>query len=145
MDDRLRSVASRVELMVGRTKNDAGAFLQMTWVAGHLNHLGPLASPARHIADDALTQVVFSRAIAKFVDHWRAFGGKAITYRFDWAPHGSKLGACHCIELPYDRSPTPPVRFEHTRVRSAALVVRMCRSGGLEPVLDGRFGVPRRA
>lgn len=101
VDDRLRSAASRVELMVGWAKNDAGPFLQMTSVAGRLDHLGPLASPARHVADHALTEVVFSGAITKFVDHWRVLGGKALTYRFDWAPQGSKLGACHCIELPF--------------------------------------------
>ncbi len=28
-------------------------------------------------------------------------GGKAWTYRFDWAPPGSRFMACHCIEIPF--------------------------------------------
>jgi para-nitrobenzyl esterase len=28
-------------------------------------------------------------------------GGRVYAYQFDWAPPGSRFGACHCIELPF--------------------------------------------
>jgi para-nitrobenzyl esterase len=35
----------------------------------------------------------FARAVA-------ARGGDVWAYRLDWAPDGSPLGACHCLDLP---------------------------------------------
>jgi len=51
------------------------------------------------LAEPKVTERFFGATA--FVDAWRAHGGRAGTYRFDWQPRRSPLGACHCIELPF--------------------------------------------
>jgi para-nitrobenzyl esterase len=37
----------------------------------------------------------------KLAQTWHSHGGTVATFRVDWAPANSPLGACHCIELPF--------------------------------------------
>jgi para-nitrobenzyl esterase len=47
-----------------------------------------------------VTDTVFASPAKKLARTWRSHGGTVATFRVDWAPAHSSLGACHCIELP---------------------------------------------
>jgi para-nitrobenzyl esterase len=49
---------------------------------------------------DAMTERFFAAPAHAFARAVAAAGGAVWVYRFDWAPAGSPLGACHCLELP---------------------------------------------
>jgi para-nitrobenzyl esterase len=97
---RIRDAATRVELLVGYTKDDAAPFVAMSPRARGPKRLGPLGSMAMRVASATATRRVFGGPAYRLAASWRTNGGLAATYRFDWAPVGAPLGACHCIELP---------------------------------------------
>ncbi len=97
---RIAAVAARVELLVGYTRADAAPFVEMMRRAAAVKRLGPPGSMAMRVISAAVTKRVFGGPAHRLAETWRANGGRAATYRFDWAPAGAPLGACHCIELP---------------------------------------------
>ncbi|ULN47352.1 carboxylesterase family protein [Mycolicibacterium goodii] len=78
--------ASRIELLVGHTRDDAAPFVAM--------HPEFAETPD-------LTELVFGAPADELAGQWNDLGGQAATYRFDWAPDDAPLGACHCLELPF--------------------------------------------
>jgi len=59
----------------------------------------PGGQPADILAD-AMTDVAFARPSLQFAAQAAQFGADVWAYQLDWAPSGSPLGACHCLELP---------------------------------------------
>ena len=57
------------------------------------------ARPADVLAD-AMTEVAFVRPSLQFAAQAAQAGASVWAYQLDWAPAGSPLGACHCLELP---------------------------------------------
>jgi para-nitrobenzyl esterase len=97
-DERLADAARRIELLVGYTRNDGGPFAAMDPRTARLKRLGPLGTGVERAAAAALTRRVFAAPARRLAQAWRRYGGRAATFRVDWAP--SRMGACHCIELP---------------------------------------------
>ena len=49
---------------------------------------------------DAMTDIAFARPSLQFATQAALAGADVWAYRLDWAPAGSPLGSCHCLELP---------------------------------------------
>jgi para-nitrobenzyl esterase len=98
---RLAEAAQRVELLVGTTKDDASPFVTTNPKAQQLNRLGATGRALLRRITNRVTDRVFAAPAKALADTWRQHGGAVATYRFDWAPAGAPLGACHCIELPF--------------------------------------------
>ncbi|MFE9789961.1 carboxylesterase family protein [Nocardia salmonicida] len=98
---RLADAASRVELLLGHTEHDAAPFVAMTPLAIALARLGVVGRAANRRVSVAVTERVFGAPARQLARTWSANGGQSATYRFDWAPSDTVLGACHCIELPF--------------------------------------------
>lgn len=100
VEQRLADAASRVEILVGYTRNDAQPFVTMSPRGSRLRRIGPLGTALAMLVGQKMTRRVFGRPAIEFADAWRAAGGRAATFRVDWSPPRAPLGACHCIELP---------------------------------------------
>ena len=98
--DRLAEAARRVELLVGYTRNDGAPFVAMDPRVVRMQRFGPLGSAFERVAATAMTRKVFGEPARRLAKSWRAYGGRAATFRVDWSPPDAPLGACHCIELP---------------------------------------------
>lgn len=98
--DRLAAAATRVELLIGHTRDDGAPFVAMD---SRIQTLGVIKAAERlaiRAIAPSVTQRIFGALLDPFVETWRAAGGRVTKYRFDWAPASAPLGACHCIELP---------------------------------------------
>ena len=96
----LADAASRVEILVGYTRNDAAPFVAMDPRGRRLQLLGLPGRAAARLFGNALTKRVFGGPALRLAESWTSNGGAATTYRVDWSPPGAPLGTCHCIELP---------------------------------------------
>ncbi|MEW5811454.1 MAG: carboxylesterase family protein [Actinomycetota bacterium] len=92
------SAASRVEILVGYTRDDALPFTMLDARGARLRRLGGFGRAATSLAARAFTRRTFGAPALALAESWRAVGGRAHTYRIDWSP--GPLGACHCIEIP---------------------------------------------
>lgn len=97
-DKRLIDAARRIELLIGYTRNDGGPFAAMDARIVRAKRFGPVGAVLERSAGALLTRRVFSAPARRLAKAWREYGGRSATYRVDWSP--SRLGACHCIELP---------------------------------------------
>ncbi|NJP43392.1 carboxylesterase/lipase family protein [Actinacidiphila epipremni] len=79
--DLLRTARADVPLLIGTAREEARAFFPDE-------------------PDGVLAEVTEER-FAEPSGQLAARAADAYAYRFDWAPQGSPLGACHCIELPF--------------------------------------------
>lgn len=86
---RLADAAGRVELLVGYTRDDAAPFVTT---------FGQAIDVA---STEALTKLFFAAPAEQLAETWTRHGGRAASYRFDWAPAHAPVGACHCMELPF--------------------------------------------
>lgn len=94
---RLAEAASRIEILVGYTRDDAAPFVALDARVRWLGRIGNLVS---RLLGRAVTRRIFGRPAVDLVKFWTASGGSAASFRVDWSPPGAPLGACHCIELP---------------------------------------------
>ncbi|OKH68353.1 para-nitrobenzyl esterase [Mycobacterium sp. SWH-M1] len=92
------SAASRVDIVVGYTRDDALPFVMLDPRGARLRRLGRVGAAASSAAGRAVTRRMFGAPALALAESWRAAGGRAHTYRVDWTP--GPFGACHCIELP---------------------------------------------
>ncbi|GAB7191676.1 carboxylesterase family protein [Kineococcus sp. NUM-3379] len=96
-----RAAAAGTDLLAGWTADDALPFVDVeTRISGPLRRL-PGGDLLRRGLGRAVTGAVFSGPTRRLVRRYRAAGGRAQTYAFEWAPPGSRFGACHAIELPF--------------------------------------------
>lgn len=100
LDRQFADAASRIEILVGYTRDDAAPFVAMDPRRRSLGRLGPVGRALAGAIGQRMTARVFGRPAEEFADAWIAAGGHAATYRVDWSPPQGRLGACHCIELP---------------------------------------------
>jgi para-nitrobenzyl esterase len=97
-DARLADAARRIELLVGYTRDDGAPFVAMDRRIARLKRYGPVGRIAERAASFAMTRRAFGKPARQLAKLWRKHGGRSATFRVDWSP--SKLGACHCVELP---------------------------------------------
>lgn len=95
------AAASRIELLIGYTKDDAAPFVAMDPRTARLNRAPVLGRLAVRAGSKTITKQAFSGPAERLAQVWRTHGGRVGTYRFDWTPANAPLGACHCIELPF--------------------------------------------
>lgn len=100
VEARIADAASRVELLVGYTRDDARPFVELNRWGARARRLGPVGGVLTAIAGRLMTRRVFGRPAAQLAAAWEAAGGRARTFRVDWSPPHAPLGACHCIDLP---------------------------------------------
>ncbi len=98
---RLAEAAQRVELFVGSTRDDGAPFVAVDPRARQLARLGRPGRALVRAITKRVTDAVFRVPAQELAKTWRGYGGRATTYRFDWAPPGAPLGACHFMELPF--------------------------------------------
>ncbi|WP_032377639.1 carboxylesterase family protein [Rhodococcoides fascians] len=118
----LEARAAGVELLIGNTKDDAAPFVAMDPRGARLRRWGPLGRMLFSRIVSRATSTMFDiDAVARI---WRESGGEVATYRFDWAPESSSLGASHCLELPFlfggDWSDAPMLNGQRPPARLAA-------------------------
>jgi para-nitrobenzyl esterase len=86
--------AGSVERTGAREQADGAACRDRSWWARR-------AAPAAvDVLVDVITDRAFTAPAHAFARAVAAGGGDVWAYRLDWAPAGSPLGACHCLELP---------------------------------------------
>ena len=100
IDERLAAAAGRIELLIGYTRDDAAPFVAMDPRVKKLSAFGVAERLAMRVMTPKLTARAFGGLVEPFVEMWRSHGGRAGSYRLDWRPAVSPLGACHCIDLP---------------------------------------------
>ncbi|SFA53640.1 para-nitrobenzyl esterase [Rhodococcoides kroppenstedtii] len=98
VDGALRDSATRVELLIGRTEDDAEPFVRAVPAIARLRSLGPVGRAVARRIVAAVTRKVFVTSEIERV--WSTAGGRIATYRVAWAPANAPFGATHCIELP---------------------------------------------
>jgi para-nitrobenzyl esterase len=101
LDVALADAATRVDLLIGSTRDDAAPFVAMNPQARRLGRLGGIGRGLQRQITRRVTARIFSESVEHVAALWAGAGGQVATYRFDWSPPGSRLGACHCIELPF--------------------------------------------
>lgn len=93
IEERLIDVATRVDLLIGHTLDDA-----LPFVPARARN-APLVAKS---IGRAATHRAFGEPAQRLVDLWHRAGGTALSYRFDWSPaSGSSYGACHFIDVPF--------------------------------------------
>ena len=78
------------------------AYLQAKLDTSHAQHYWQRRPGGRpvDILADAMTDITFTRPSLQFAAQAALAGADVWAYQLDWAPAGSPLGACHCLELP---------------------------------------------
>lgn len=97
---RFAEAAQRVELLIGYTRDDGAPFVALQPRVARVRS-DFVRRQAIRVARRPVTARIFGRGVDAFAADWRANGGRVGTYRVDWAPGDTPLGACHCIELPH--------------------------------------------
>ncbi|MFB9315537.1 carboxylesterase family protein [Nocardioides plantarum] len=99
--DQIGRVAPGVDLLLTHTRNDALPFVLADPRISRLAARRIARSTVIEQVDRLVTRRVFAKPAASLAKTWRAAGGQAAHYQFDWATPDSGWGACHCIELPF--------------------------------------------
>ncbi len=108
------AVEGGIDILIGTTKDEAHAFfcapglprLDSAAARTAIDRIapgsvqGPGADPVLRLSA-LVTEQVFRAPSVDFANAVAAASGRAFTFEFDWAPPGSPLGACHCIEQPF--------------------------------------------
>jgi para-nitrobenzyl esterase len=97
----LAEAATRIDLLIGSTRDDAAPFVAMSPHARRLARWGGCGRGLQRQIARRVTATIFSGPVEHVATLWAGAGGQVATYRFDWSPPGNRLGACHCIELPF--------------------------------------------
>ncbi len=99
-ESQIADAASRIEILVGYTRDDGRPFVSMDPRGARVQRFGPLGAMLTAAIGRNLTRTEFGRPAIDLTRTWERLGGRSATFRIDWAPPGAPLGACHCIELP---------------------------------------------
>jgi len=99
-ESQIASAAAHVEILVGYTRDDGRPFVSMDPRGARVQRFGPLGAALATLIGRNLTRTEFGRPAIELARTWERAGGRAATFRVDWAPPRAPLGACHCIELP---------------------------------------------
>ena len=111
------AAAARIPVIVGTTRDEATAMIdrasaermppervrrlvESDGAAGRRYWLRRADPRTADVLADVVTDRQFAMPSRAFGDAVANAGGAVWMYRLDWAPTGSSLGACHCIDLP---------------------------------------------
>lgn len=142
-DGALRRSATRVELLIGHTRDDAAPFVDIVTNMLWLNRFGVVSSTLTAPVVRLVTSMLFG--VDGMVKMWHRAGGRVASYRVDWAPKGAPLGACHCMELPLlfgDAWSDAPMLAGHTPPTALAARVRRTWAAFAR---EGVAGLPERS
>lgn len=94
-DVALERAAGQVDVIVGWNADEMSAFTPPV----SRSPKGMLDRDELHRQRDA--EVYFRAPVRRWLADAARQGRRAWAFSFDWAPQGSVIGACHCIELPF--------------------------------------------
>ena len=110
---KLADAASRVEILVGYTRNDADAFVAMDSRGQRLQRLGPPGRAIARLLGDVMTRRIFGQPALQLAKSWTSNGGAAATF-----PRGMVTAGGTASRMPLHRS-TAPVRLARVLGRRA--------------------------
>jgi para-nitrobenzyl esterase len=120
----LRGRALDIDVLVGTTRDESAAHLAFDpeaveaspervraaaakWLGGaadarmtELKRLWPNTSPYWHLVH-LVTELTFLHGTVAFAEKRATLGRPVYLYRFDWQSPMRRIGACHCIDLPF--------------------------------------------
>jgi para-nitrobenzyl esterase len=94
------AAASGHDVLVGSTADEIETFLRISpalWRMRRTPVLGAMTAAGGAL----VTRRVFGAPAERFADDSSRAGARTYSYRFAWRAPASRLGACHCIELPF--------------------------------------------
>jgi para-nitrobenzyl esterase len=94
-DAALARAAGQVDVIVGWNADEMSAFIP----PASRSAKGICDSDELHRRQDA--DLYFRAPVRRWLADAARQGRRAWAFSFDWAPSGSAIGACHCIELPF--------------------------------------------
>jgi para-nitrobenzyl esterase len=101
IDARIAELAPKKDLFVGWTADDVLPFLLLNSGIARLSSIPLLGGYALNVINKHATGTAFKNPTLELHAKWQKAGGKSTAFRFDWFPVGSKLRACHCIDLAF--------------------------------------------
>ncbi|ART70039.1 hypothetical protein BTO20_16950 [Mycobacterium dioxanotrophicus] len=93
--------APDVDIFLFHTRDDALPLVQIDPAFSRFMKLGPLGKVIINGVSKIATALIFDLPSRRMAKAWRAAGGTAGHYRFDWKPDHTDFGAPHCMELPF--------------------------------------------
>ncbi|KAL2838384.1 Alpha/Beta hydrolase protein [Aspergillus pseudoustus] len=104
-DKRIAGAVADIPILIGWTAHDGRPFSSMmdpfglgSWGFYNIPLLGSVAEAAQTWY---VTRSYFSWPSQEFHAYVRKFAGRSTTYEFGWAAERSKLGSCHCVDIPF--------------------------------------------
>jgi para-nitrobenzyl esterase len=94
------AAASGHDVLVGSTADEIETFLRISpalWRMRRTPVLGAMTAAGGAL----VTRRVFGAPAERFADDSARAGARTYSYRFAWRAPASRVGACHCIELPF--------------------------------------------
>ncbi len=100
--DEAHAIVAGDQRAEGASSAQVGAYLDAALDARSARRYRRRLAAARpvDVLADAMTDVAFTRPNLRFAAQAAQAGASVWAYQLDWAPAGSPLGACHCLELP---------------------------------------------
>ena len=94
------AAASGHDVLVGSTADEIETFLRISPALRWLRRT-PVLGAMTAGGGALVTRRVFGGPAEQFADDSSRAGARTYSYRFAWRAPASRLGACHCIELPF--------------------------------------------
>lgn len=98
---RLKQIAKVKPIFVGWTADDCLPFVEMTPLGKTVVQAPLVGSLLAPVISKVATTMVFKRGAQNLHQLWTDNGGESSTVCFEWFPPGSRLRACHCIEMAF--------------------------------------------
>ncbi|KAF7534150.1 hypothetical protein G7054_g6452 [Neopestalotiopsis clavispora] len=101
LSSRLDLVAQRIPTMLGCTAHEGRAFALLNKRIQGVALMPFLGIYLFYMISWIFTVMHFQSPVRRLHDQLVRRGGQSVLYRFDWCPSNNKLGAAHCIDLPF--------------------------------------------
>jgi len=101
IDARIAELAPKKDIFLGWTADDCMPFIQLSGAISRISSIPLLGGFATNAINKYATGFVFKAPTLELHAKWQKAGGRSTAFRFDWYPAGSKLGACHCIDMAF--------------------------------------------
>lgn len=94
------SVAPAIDVLIGRTSQEARLFLPSLPGVNTWSRLPLIGGMLERLVVAFCTWAVYSRGVRRFARRHRRAGGRVSTYVLSWAAQGNPMGAAHTIDIP---------------------------------------------
>lgn len=98
IDDRLKQVAQKHDLLIGTNKREAATYIGYRPMASLADTLKWTKKPLEKVISK-FTEVVFTRPTQELAKKYSSFGGKVYLYNFYWMADQSVIGSGHAMDL----------------------------------------------